>query len=507
MTLNRRRQSTFLPKGSFAHRAGYTLLPFRFEEFPPGRVILVNEVGEHLVISEDEFEAFVGGALTVASPLYLDLKGKHLLYDDDVRTPQQLLSVKYRTKKEHLAGFVKLHIFVVSLRCEHSCHYCQVSRVSTDRSAYDMTSSTADKALDLVFATPAQDLKIEFQGGEPLLNFDLVKHIVAGAKRRALTSGKNVEFVVTTNLAVVTDEIMEYCREHRIWISTSLDGPAHIHNANRPRPGRNSYELTVQGIKRARRFLGHDGVSALMTATKLSLNHPNDIVDEYVAQGFSSIFLRSLSPFGFARRSAKTVAYPIEDFLEFYAAALRRIIEWNRNGVLLIESFAQNILARILTPFSTGYVDLQSPAGAGTSVAVYNYDGDVYASDEARMLAEMNDKRFRLGNVHRDGYGEIFGSEVVGELISSTNIESIPVCSDCAFQPYCGSDPVLHYATQGDLAGYIPGSDFHKKHHFAFKHLLGLYHSDKEIRRIFHRWVLPPDSRTSSFELSDPTLS
>src|SRR5208282_187170 len=116
------------------------------------------------------------------------------------------------------------------------------------------------------------------------------------------------------------------------------------------------------------------------------------------------------------------------------------IIELNRKGVEISEAYAKILLTKILTPFTTGFVDLQSPAGAAIAVAVYNYDGDVYASDESRMLAEMGDKRFRLGNVHADDYQTIFGGSVMAELVESSVVESLPGCCDCAFQTYCGAD-------------------------------------------------------------------
>jgi uncharacterized protein len=494
-----RRQQTFLPREHYlppldgADEQNYKFFPFRFLPFDSERMLLVNEVGEHLIIADDKFASFLSKTLDPSDTLYLDLKGKHFLYDSDSLAPFELLSTKYLTKKEHLAGFVKLHIFVVSLRCEHSCHYCQVSRVSTNRTLYDMTPATARRAVNLVFESPAEELKIEFQGGEPLLNFEIIRQIVEDSEQRALETGKKVEFIITTNLALITDEILDYCARHRIFISTSLDGPAFIHNANRPRPEKNSYELTVEGIEKVRQALGFGAVSAVMTATRTSLQYPREIIDEYLSLGFNSIFLRSLSPYGFARKTERIIGYTIDEFLDFYVRALDYIIELNKQGVWFVETFAQNILTQMLTPFSTGYVDLQSPAGAGSGVVVYNYDGDIYASDEARMLAEMDDQRFRLGNVHTDSYAQVFGGRVARELVTSSNIESIPVCSDCAFQPFCGTDPVFHYATQGDLAGYIPSSDFHRKHFFVFKHLLELYYSDENTKRIFHSWVLPPN--------------
>ncbi len=64
------------------------------------------------------------------------------------------------------------------------------------------------------------------------------------------------------------------------FLSTSIDGPAELHNRNRPIPGRNAYERTVKGIELARRIIGYDSVSALMTTTKKSLEYPIEIVDE-----------------------------------------------------------------------------------------------------------------------------------------------------------------------------------------------------------------------------------
>ena len=79
----------------------------------------------------------------------------------------------------------------------------------------------------------------------------------------------------------------------------------------------------------------------------------------------------------------------------------------------------------MLTPFDTGYVDLMSPAGIGIGAVVYNYDGDVYASDESRMLAEMDDKTFCMGNVHQHSYEELFLSDaLLGPLESPSRLSS-----------------------------------------------------------------------------------
>jgi His-Xaa-Ser system radical SAM maturase HxsB len=482
-------QDRFKGREAYLPQNSYRLLPFQFLQFDDKRKILVNEVGEYLFIKNKTFDNFISHQLRPDSEQYLDLKGKHFLFDTDSVAPFDLLATKYRSRKSFLAGFTKLHIFVVSLRCEHSCHYCQVSRVSADRALYDMSRETASLALNLVFRSPASDIKIEFQGGEPLLNFDRIVQIVEEAKERNVAYGKNLDFVITTNLALATNEVFDYCRTNNIVISTSLDGPAFIHNANRPRPENNSYELTIANLKRARQILGYDRVAAIMTATRLSLLHPREIIDEYVADGSHSIFLRALSPYGFAIKTSKSIGYSVEEFLQFYKEALDYIIQLNLQGINLVETYAQIMLTRIVTPFTTGYVDLQSPAGAGIGVAVYNYDGNVYASDESRMLAEMGDEQFRLGNVHLDSYEEIFGGELLRTIAASSCVESMPGCAECAFQVFCGADPIHNYATQGSMIGHRPTSDFHKKNFFIIKYLLTLYESDPAIRRVFWAWL------------------
>jgi len=103
-----------------------------------------------------------------------------------------------------------------------------------------------------------------------------------------------------------------------------------------------------------------------------------------------------------------------------------------------VELSATLFLRRILTPFSTGFVDLQSPAGTAINGVIYNYDGNVYVSDEARMLASMGDNKFLMGNVHEKSYRELFDSEFLHNLIGTSCVEFLPDCCDCAFQSYCG---------------------------------------------------------------------
>ena len=467
----------------------YKLLPFRFSPLDDQRYVLTNLVGEFYVASRPILDSFVRKQLSPTSSAYRDLKSKHFLLDQDSNVALDLLGLKVRTKLSRLADFTSLHIFVVSLRCEHSCPYCQVSRQSDNKVAYDMTESTAQKSLDLVFRSPSPSIKIEFQGGEPLLNFPLVRYVIEAAEKRNEHFRKNLQFVIATNLAVIDDAMLQFCRDHNVLISTSLDGPADLHNSNRPRPGRNSHELALRGIHRAREALGRDKVSALMTTTAASLNRVVDIIDEYVKNDFPGIFLRPLSPYGFAVKTKWISSYGARQWLDFYFEGLDYIISLNRRGVEFREFMASTILTKMLTPFPTGYVDLMSPAGIGIAAVVYNYDGEVFASDEGRMLAEMGDRTFVIGNVHRDTYEQIFTSPRLLEPLEASFASSVPMCSDCAFEPYCGSDPVYHHATQKDYIGHKPTSAFCQRNMAISRRLIDLYVGDRAAREVFDSWI------------------
>jgi His-Xaa-Ser system radical SAM maturase HxsB len=470
---------------------GYQLLPFRFTRLDGDEYVLTNLAGEFIVLKRETLQDFVHHQIAPSTSIYADLKSKHFLIDEDSSVAIDLLALKVRTKLHRLADFTGLHIFIVTLRCEHSCPYCQVSRQSDAKVAFDMSLETADRALSLVFRSPSPSIKIEFQGGEPLLNLPLIRHIVESARRINETEKRNLQFVIATNLALLNDEALALCKTHEILISTSLDGPKDLHNRNRPRPGGDSYERTIEGIRKARAVLGRDSVGALMTTSEASLDRVRDIIDEYVAQDFDGIFLRPISPYGFAVKTKWYEAYDTERWLKFYFDGLDYILDINKEGHFFVEHFATTILTKMLTPFCTGYVDLMSPAGIGIGALVYNYDGDVYASDESRMLAEMGDKKFRLGNVHSNSYEDIILSDALLNPLEESFTGSVPMCTDCAFEPYCGADPVFHYATQKDYVGRKPSSAFCNRNMAIFKHLISLMRQDNEARRIFLKWVNP----------------
>lgn len=467
----------------------YRLLPFRFTALDEFSYVVTNAAGEYHVISDATLRALVRHELRADSPDYIDLRARHFLQDAVDSSAPDLLALKLRTRYRRLSEFTALHLFVVTLRCEHSCPYCQVSRQTQDVSAFDMTSEVADKALDFVFRSPASALKIEFQGGEPLLNFPLIRYVVEEAERRKSHEKRELRFVIATNLALASREILAFCAQHKIDISTSIDGPEDLHNRNRPRPGRNSYQKAIDGIQLAREIVGRDRVSALMTTTAASLDRVREIIDEYLRLDFPGIFLRPLSPYGFAVRTNAIAAYTTARWLEFYKEGLEYILHLNRIGIPFREFYTSVVLKKMLTSDESGFVDLVSPAGIGIKGLVYNYDGAVYASDESRMLAEMGDFTFRLGDLKTDSYEQIMLSDRLLDPLEESMTLAAPMCSECAFEPFCGADPVFHHAAYGDVVGRKPESAFCSRNMSIFKYLIAKMQNDSEARRLFMRWA------------------
>jgi His-Xaa-Ser system radical SAM maturase HxsB len=469
----------------------YFLLPFRFHRLSNSSEIIVNELGDFLILPNGTVKKIVHHEISKQfdPDLYGDLIANFFISDSAIPENLDLMSTRYRTKKSFLDNFTALHIFVITLRCDQACHYCQVSSVVQDKNIFDMSRKHIDKSIEYMMKSPNPYLTMEFQGGESLLTFENIVYAIEKTKPEALKLNKMINYVVCTNLSRIDNEMLSYFKDNNVLISTSLDGPPIVHNQNRFRQDEDSYEMTISGIHKSREILGPDRVSALLTTTSLSLNYPIEIVDEYFSLSFQSIFLRPINPFGYALRSTKRNKYEVSEFLEFYKKALLRIIDYNLQGHFFREDYATIILKKILTPFPVGFVDLQSPSGIISGVVVYNYDGKVYSSDESRMLAEMGDYTFQIGNLDKDSYQEIFYGEKAHHFSEVSVNESLAGCSECAFQSYCGANPVSNWRTQGDYYGYRPTNEFCKRNMGIISLLFELMENDKKIEKVFRSWV------------------
>lgn len=470
----------------------YRLLPFRFER-KRNTLLLINDVGDYYFINEEIFQRFIKKELSMSQDILLDLQSKFMLCTDNLSNHIELLATRYRTKKRNLFQFTSLHMIAITKRCNQQCSYCHASSIAHDSGViYDMNVNTARKCVDLIFCSPSPHIKIEFQGGEPVLNFTVIKDIVSYATDINKTAHKRLEFVLCTNLTNVTREHIEFIKSNNILISTSLDGPHHLHDKCRIlRSGKGSYNVFLEKLSLVRDEMGINNISALMTTTPYNIKHLKDVVDEYVKLGLPSIFIRTMNSYGYASNAWDELGYSDEEFILAYKEVLDYIIELNISGIHFPEEFATLLLSRIMTPFSDGFVDLQSPTGAGIGGVIYDFNGDVYISDEARMLASMNgDKTFSLGNVHHNSWKDMFNGEKLRNIITATCIESLPGCAWCAFQPYCGTDPVRNHIQFGSYESGGSKSMACKKNKAIFNLLFDyLEAGNGDVQNVFWSWI------------------
>jgi His-Xaa-Ser system radical SAM maturase HxsB len=468
-------------------------LPFDVRPLPEGILVGISESGDHTFFSQTELDALVADPASLSLHRRAELAARFFIPNHGRNVGKdRLLHARQAARRETVTAGPSLHIIVPTLQCGHTCQYCQVSRAQSD-DGFSMTHADLDAACERIWESSADVLTVEFQGGDPLLRFDLIVRTITTLSGFNRDNRKRLRFVVASTLHQLTDEMCAFFAAHNVYLSTSMDGPANLHDRNRPVPGRNSHARTLEGIALARRRIGPDAVSALMTTTRASLDHAEEIVDEYVRQGFQDIFLRPLSIYGFAKRNLDRVGYSLEEFQAFYQRALDRIFWWNRHGVQLREVYLSIILNKILSTFDAGYVDLQSPPGAGSSVLVYNYDGWVYPSDEARMLVETGDRSLRMGTVAAP-LDALLSSSVRSTLVQAGRVAAAD-CDGCAYRHYCAPNPVDSQAQFGRPDVRAHKTEHCQRHLWLFDLAFTLIrNADEATEELLHAWARPNDA-------------
>lgn len=472
--------------------------PFRFARLKNNQILLINDFGDWIVLNSTDFQKIIDKQLDLNSTVGLDLQSRDFLTEEYTFFNLKRLAHRYRTKKKYLFDSTALHMLVMTHRCNHKCKYCQASSHETSGQHLDMSTETAKKCIDVSFESPSKYIKIEFQGGEPLLNKQVVFDTILYAKNKNIEIQKDLEFVICTNLTTIDSDVINFLKDnHNVQISTSLDGSEALHNQCRVYPSNHgTYQDFLKKLNLIRRELPFNQVAALTTISKYNLYQMKDIVDTYKNLSFNSIFLRPLNPFGFAKEKWTELAYPVEDFIEEYIKTLDYIIKLNEEGYFIREEFASIFLYKILTPYSSGFVDIQSPSGLGIAGAIYEINGDVFVSDEARMLFRSSgNKKYCLGNAVTKNRREIYSNLILKDILLSSTIEALPGCAWCAFQPYCGTDPIKNFVQFGNDISHKAYDENCKLYKAIMTKLFEILASNDERKKdILYSWINNTDN-------------
>ncbi len=467
---------------------------FRVREVS-GSFVVTNAQGDWVVLTAAEFKAFGEGTVERGTDLWDRLKVANLIRSEfDV--PAAVARLKKRMK--FLENGPNLHMLIVTLRCNETCVYCHASRADMEAVHTDMSAEVAEKSIELALGSPSPFITIEFQGGEPLVNFTVVKHAIEYGQRRALEVGKSIEFTMVSNLALMDEEKLSFLLDHKVQICTSIDGPEHLHDKQRKLIASSAFKAAVHWINRINEAYIERGldpslyhVEALLTTTREALSRGREIVDTYKSLGCRALHLRPIDPFGFVEKTASRVEYPREEYLKFYRDTTDYIIELNKKGEQILERYAAIFLTKILNGEDPNFLDIRSPSGAGISAIAYNYDGLVFAGDEARMMHETGDDTFLLGRVGELTYDAMMKHPTIRSLVLASNVNGRPDCVNCAYNPYCGADAVHTYKTQGSLSGRMRESTVSAVHKGIMDYLFEkIREGDPETMEVFRRWTI-----------------
>lgn len=377
-------------------------------------------------------------------------------------------------------------ILVPTLRCNLTCEYCQVSRAALNATGYDWSEEALAAVQTIVSRLEAPSVKIEFQGGEPTLRIDLIEEIIASVPEHI-----DAKFVICSNLERIDDDLLALLDRKDVSISTSLDGPEAVHQQQRT-AGQASRSRVRENLRLLQERFGPDKVSALPTINPINPPNPDDLIDAYGEFGFSEIYLRPINYQGFARKAHAASRDSTDSWLTYHERVLRRMIERNFEcqDAVLSESYFTLILNRIFRPGYDRHVDLRNPNPFGVDYVVIDYDGQVYPTDEARMLSRAKIIDLAIGDVWNG-----WDSETRASLNAASTNHGDPACDRCAYQPFCGRDIIDDISRYGTIDVPRHETDFCRKHMRFFDLAFELIYSDDPATRYsLARWLgLPGD--------------
>jgi His-Xaa-Ser system radical SAM maturase HxsB len=469
---------------------------FRFGKVA-GKHLVTNDAGAWHFLGDDDFADLLAGRIEGGHHLYEVLRDKGFLRD---ALDLEAFAGKIRRKKRFVGQGPHLHIVITTLRCNQSCKYCHASRTNMDRVDTDMSIETAKKVVDHAMQSPSPYINFEFQGGEPTVNMPVLQFIVEYSREKNKYENKQLEHSLVTNMTYMTEENAEWLIANDVLVCTSLDGPEELHNFNRTwRTGSNAYASVRKWIEYFnRRYveIGRDPqlwhIDALMTTSRKTFDSYREVVDLYVELGMHTIHLRPLNPYGFAVDTWNRIGYTADEYLTFYKNALDYIVELNLGGTEIVEGTAAIFLSKMLTADDPNFVDIRSPCGAGTGQVAYNYDGNLFTCDEARMTSAMGNDMFQIGAVGATGMNDMIGHPTVRAMAVASLQDSLPGCDTCWNKPFCGVCPMHNYMTSGDIFGQRPNSPKCKEHYTIASLLFERLANDPDgrLEAMFRRWTL-----------------
>ncbi|MCK4881402.1 MAG: His-Xaa-Ser system radical SAM maturase HxsB [Candidatus Omnitrophica bacterium] len=458
----------------------WAVLPYNSKKIND-HYLVSNFLGNWDFLVQDEFRRLQQLSLEANDNLFDRLYEKGIVVQKESMAE---LIAGYRNLNATLFSDTTLHIAVVTTRCNLACHYCQAA----SNKSQDMDIEVATRVIKYLFDVRSPNITLELQGGEPLLNWDVVKFLV-GNTRELNTTGKNINICMVTNGILLSEEKIDFLLDHDVSICISLDGPKRLHDSHRVfDKGTGSYKFAVAAIQRLRdaykkRKINRP-IDLLPTFTKHNIPFVKEVIDEHIKWGSKQVAIRAINKLGAAEKQWGKIGCSVEEFNCGWAEGMDYMLELNAKGINIKERMATVALRKILKKEDPGYVDLMSPCGAGRLVLAYNPNGDIYPCDEARM---GGCKIFKLGNILQDDYDKIMKSPGLFSVCQSS-VMDLWSYND-VYAPWLGTCPVMNYESQGNLVPKITQTPLHKIQHFQFDYLFKKMIESEQAKETFKQWV------------------
>ena len=353
-------------------------------------------------------------------------------------TPDTYAS-KATALKEKSAGVVKALCLHVAHSCNLNCSYCFASQGKYHGDRALMSFEVGKQALDFLVAHSGtrHNLEVDFFGGEPLMNFDVVKQLVAYARSIEKEAGKNFRFTLTTNGVLIDDDVIDFANREMSNVVLSLDGRKEVHDRFRvDYAGKGSWERIVPKFQKLVEARG--GKNYYMRGT-FTHHNPDFLKD-----------IQEMLNLGFTELSMEPVVCDANDPSALTQEDLPIVLEqYERLAELMLQRRKEG------RPFTFYHymIDLKggpciykriSGCGSGTEYMAVTPWGDLYPCHQF-----VGEEKFKLGNIW-DG---VTNTDIQQEF-ASCNVYARPDCHDCWARLYCsGGCAANAYHATGSVKG------------------------------------------------------
>ena len=357
---------------------------------------------------------------------------------------------KAGTLKAKTSGVVKALCLHIAHTCNLNCAYCFASQGKYNGERAVMSFEVGKQALDFLVANSGKrrNLEVDFFGGEPLMNFDVVKELVAYARSIEKEHNKNFRFTLTTNGMLINDDVIEFANKEMSNVVLSLDGRKEIHDRYRvDYAGKGSWERIVPKFQKL--VEAREGKNYYMRGT---FTHENpDFLED----------IKTMLDLGFTELSMEPVVCAPGDPSELTPQDMEIVKDqYEKLAELMLQKDDEG------KPFTFYHymIDLKggpciykriSGCGSGTEYMAVTPWGDLYPCHQF-----VGDDKYLLGNVW-DGVS----NTAIQEEFASCNVYARPDCKDCWAKLYCsGGCAANAYHATGSVKGiYKSGCELFRK--------------------------------------------